>query len=196
MAFFFAIFGCGRGNHINDEKAEVKIEHYKFARTSHKWGDFGSILTHGMIESEIGAVNVCLRRVGPYVPDLSLPSPSFVVVTDMMKGKIEASGLSGATFARVEKAHIVNFDWMKAGLELSEPPFFPPNGEPAGYLLHFGHSPETAKLMPDLWCLICTGHSTSKDFYLVDGRIRISRKAVRFFEDIKSKEIEIHPVDC
>jgi hypothetical protein len=64
---------------------------------------------------------------------------------------LEASDLSGFSFAPVEKKLIVELPWETWDLHAEEPAELPESGEPEDYILGKPHSPTAAAALGDLW---------------------------------------------
>jgi hypothetical protein len=125
---------------------------YSLKRPELPWGDYSSILMHGMschLGRERGRIQ--LERNGPYVPPISFPGIGDIVVTDSFKRKLESSGLNGLRFQPVIKKHIVHLDWHLWDRSAEEPAEYPETGEPEDYILEQPHSQETSDSMGDLW---------------------------------------------
>jgi len=116
------------------------------------WGDYGDILRAGMT-AHLGRLNglLQLERTGPFVPPISFPGISDVVVTGNFRKSLENSGLTGLTFQPVIKRHIVFLEWEKWDRTADEPVEYPSTGEPEDYILGRPHSPELAQQIGDLW---------------------------------------------
>lgn len=69
-----------------------------------EWGDYGDILQHGMTaHSRRVDGKLALERTGPYIPPITLPGIGDIVLTSEARQLLEASDLSGFSFAPVEK---------------------------------------------------------------------------------------------
>ena len=118
------------------------------------WGDYGSILAHGMTRlDESGVLHAV--RTGPFVPRFSFPT-LHVIVDDFVKTAFESSNLSGFLFRPVEKSHIVRLDWHLWDRRATTPLHYPKGGEPENYILDQKHCQKTAKEMTGLWELTGT----------------------------------------
>jgi hypothetical protein len=119
------------------------------------WGDYGSILASGMsrhLSREGGLIQ--LERTAPFVPPITFPASVDIVVTSGFRAKLEASGLTGFTFAPVIKARIVESDWETWDHRAANPKAYPPGGEPEDYILASPHRPELADRLGALWELV------------------------------------------
>jgi hypothetical protein len=117
-----------------------------------KWGDYSDILIHGM-SCHLGrsGKRIQLERAGPYVPPISFPGISDIVVTNEFKKLLEISGLSGLKFQPVIKKQIVELDWQKWDQNAEEPFEYPEEGEPENYILGKPHSPKISEQIGNLW---------------------------------------------
>ena len=117
------------------------------------WGDYGSILVHGMCDHVDRDQNgqLQLARTGPFVPPVTFPGIGHIVITDQMKVSMEQAGFTGISFRPVTKSHIVLLNWQEWDLSDEEPKQFPQYGAPEGYLLENEHSATLAESMGPLW---------------------------------------------
>ena len=92
-----------------------------------------------------------LERTAPFVPPISFPGIGDIVVTDAFRRELEASDLTGFTFAPVLKARIVESTWETWDRTAPEPAEYPPSGEPEDYILSRPHSRKLADEMGDVW---------------------------------------------
>lgn len=147
------------------------------------WGDYGSILVHGMGRRGRDGV-LELHRTGPYAPKAFRPAFS-TVVEDSIRVAIEKSGLKGAIWRPTRKTHIVKLHWHKWDMDAPDPKRYPRESEPENYIEGCKHSPDTAATMPDYWEL--TGTPT--------GRVDRSRSSPRWFWDGQPALDFIQPAD-
>lgn len=118
------------------------------------WGDYGSVLSNGLDLSTARQGPLRLGRTGPFVPPISFPSISgVVVVTDHAKRQLESCRCSGVgEFDRIEPEKVVFIEWEKwdptKGIPGEQLPF---NGEPEEYILHNPHDQAVAAKLGDLW---------------------------------------------
>jgi hypothetical protein len=116
------------------------------------WGDYSEILISGITDSMRRKAGLLeLERTGPFVPPISLPDLTCVVVTDALKHRLEASTLTGLSFLPVIKKRIVLLEWEKWDQAADEPQEYPDSGEPEDYILEQPHSEEVAQQIGDLW---------------------------------------------
>jgi len=140
---------------------ETAADFYRLASPNVPWGDYGSVLVHGMTScSARDADSPDLQRTGPFVPPISFPGLGCIVVTDTVRGKLQSSGFTGFSFVPVNKSIIVSIDWHEWDLLSDEPRFYPEDGEPEAYISEDKHSPEIARGMPDLWRLLIAQGAT------------------------------------
>jgi hypothetical protein len=116
------------------------------------WGDYGSILTHGMT-GHLGrsGSQLQLERTGPFVPPITFPGISDIVVTTEMRDAMSRAGFRGIEFRPVIKAHIVEVDWHTWNLKAESPKYYPEESEPEGYILDKTHSEKMSRQIGDLW---------------------------------------------
>lgn len=118
------------------------------------WGDFAEILVHGMsahLTRREGLLQ--LERVGPYVPAITLPGVSDIVLTDDVK-RFVASKLSGVAFRPVILAKCVRIDWTEWDATRDEPAVYPDGGGPEDYILSRPHDAGLASELGTLWELV------------------------------------------
>lgn len=116
------------------------------------WGDYGSILQHGMTAHRPRVDGrLALERNGPYIPPITLPGIGDIVLTSDAKKLLESYGLSGFGFLPVEKVLIVELHWETWNLNEEDPAKFADSGEPEDYILGQPHSPSAAAALGELW---------------------------------------------
>jgi hypothetical protein len=119
------------------------------------WGDYGSMLIHGMsrhLPRLDGLIQ--LERAGPFIPPVTFPGIGDIVVTHGFRGILERCGLAGLTFVPVIKARIVEYHWERWDRSSESPAEIPQGGEPESYILVRPHSPEIAEELGPLWEVI------------------------------------------
>ena len=117
------------------------------------WGDYGDILIHGM-SAHLGRNadgTIQLERTAPFIPPITFPGIDDIVVTSEMKAAMEAEGLRGVSFKPVDKTLIVDVPWHTWDLDAEDPPYYPEDGEPEGFILDKPHSPELAEQLGEIW---------------------------------------------
>ncbi len=131
------------------------MELYRLAARRMPWGDYGRILASGMsahLPRKGGLIQ--LERTAPFVPPITFPGIDDIVVTDAFRGDIEASGLTGFTFAPVIKARVVMSSWESWNKAALKPRVPAPDGEPESYILAAPHEPALAGSIGPLWELV------------------------------------------
>jgi len=119
------------------------------------WGDYGSILQHGMTAHMARAGGLLsLERTGPYMPPITFPGIDDVVLTSDCRALLEASGLGGFTFQPVNKTRIVELPWHEWDLTTDYPPEMPESGEPEDYILERPPNARLAQGLGDIWELV------------------------------------------
>ncbi len=128
---------------------------YKLDSSSYleHWGDYGDILVSGDSDYRDGFRKgpLQLYRTAPFIPSISFPGIGSIVVTDKFKILLKNSGLTGYTFKKVIKKHIVQLEWEKWDSKTEDPPIFPKSGEPEDYIEERPHDPKLAQQFGDLW---------------------------------------------
>jgi hypothetical protein len=127
------------------------------------WGDYSDILIGGMSD-HLGRKDglIQLERTAPYVPPISFPGVSAIVVTDAFRRQLESSELAGLRFQPVIKSHIVRLDWHTWDRSADEPPEYPESGEPEDYILERPHSPEMSERIGDIWEVLIEDGATAR----------------------------------
>ena len=122
------------------------------------WGDYGDVLIHGMTSHLSRTVDgrLQLERTAPFVPPISFPGISDLVVTDECKRKLENSKLVGFSFRTVSKARIVESTWHNWDLNSESPAEYPESGEPEDYILMREHSPILESSIGEIWEVLLT----------------------------------------
>jgi hypothetical protein len=116
------------------------------------WGDYGSILIHGMTAHLPRKDNqLQLERTGPFVPPISFPGVGDVIVTDEFRRELAESPFTHLEFRSIIKARIVKYNWEKWDRTAAEPEEFPESGEPEDYVLARPHSAKIANELGNLW---------------------------------------------
>lgn len=126
---------------------------YRLKRVECPWGDYGSILQHGMSAHQ-ARKNGCIRleRTGPSIFPITFPLG--VVVTQHFRQLLACSDLTGYAFRPVIKHHIVELDWESWDPTADEPEQYPESGEPEDYILERPHSEAASAAMGDLFELV------------------------------------------
>ena len=128
----------------------------RFFRIDRKplWGDYGSILIHGMVrENYTSDLPYLLLRTGPFIPPLTLPftyPERFVVCNDKFRNEILAV-LGALESSTLIKKKIPKLNWEEWNLDAPEPDEYPRGGEPENYILKRWHSRTAARQMGDVW---------------------------------------------
>ncbi|HEX5081214.1 MAG TPA: hypothetical protein VFY40_04150 [Blastocatellia bacterium] len=122
------------------------------------WGDYGRMLMHGMTShlprTSEGLLQ--LERTAPFVPPITFPGISDLVVTDNFRQRLDSSGLTGLSFMPVKKARIVTLEWERWDRKAPKPAFYPESGEPEDYILSRRHNPKMAEVVGELWEIALT----------------------------------------
>ena len=103
-----------------------------------------------------------LERTGPFVPPMTFPGIGDIVVTDAFRAELEASDLTGFTFAPTIKTRIVELEWQTWDRTAPKPRLLPPGGEPESYLLANPHSRETSGRIGPLWEFVPASSGTAE----------------------------------
>ena len=124
------------------------------SRSINPWGDYGDILQNGMTmhSARVGGM-LALERTGPFIPPIRLPGIDVILTTEA-RAQLEASGLTGFSFAPVFKKLIVELHWEDWDLNSDKPAEYPDSGEPEGYILGKPHSEGAADALGNLWELV------------------------------------------
>ncbi len=118
------------------------------------WGDYGDILRHGMTSHLPRAEDhLQLERTGPFIPPVTFPGISDVVVTEMTRTKI-AGIVPTLRFRPLVKTHIVKSNWDEWNPTAQQPAQYPKSGEPEDYILAEPHDPLIAERLGELWELV------------------------------------------
>jgi hypothetical protein len=127
------------------------------------WGDYGTVLAHGMVGEPLAEptleldreAQIELERVGPYIPSLTLPSMLNVVVTDRLRKEIEDLRLAQVSFRLVIKDKIVSIPWHTWDRSKMLPTeLLPPSMEPEDFIFKGVHSQSVSDEIGDLWQVV------------------------------------------
>jgi len=113
--------------------------------------DFRDLFAHGWYDAQEGIDAPCLVRPGPFIPRITMPSGSDLVVTDRMKGAMEAAGLGDLLFREVYKYHIPELHWEQWDKNQDVPESEWPDQEVEPWLLSLPHSPSASAELGTLW---------------------------------------------
>jgi len=119
------------------------------------WGDYGDIAVQGMsahLGRDSGGV-LQLERSGTFVPPITFPGISDIVVTDEFKRRLESADFARLAFRAVAKVHIVRLDWRTWDPE-ADPADMPESGEPEDLILARPHDETLARAMGVLWDVV------------------------------------------
>lgn len=147
-------------------------EFYTIEKRCNSWGDYYNILMHGMsCHRDRNGGLIQLERTGPFVPPISIPGISDIIVTDVFRRKLELSDLKGLRFQPVIKKLIVHSKWHTWDRDAEEPAKYPRSGEPENYILGHRHSAVDSEQMGVLWELLLTENArvyrARDDIYLL-----------------------------
>lgn len=148
---------------------------YILRAAPHAWGDYGKILVHGISNRRTPrdcSTEVLLRRGGPGVAPMTIPSPSDIIISSSLHAGIAASGLSGARFRPVRKVHVVRCKWSRHMEMMGSLPELPSSGEPED-LLDQPHDSLAEKELGDLWELVV-------DRYGIGSSRIVTRRPLRY----------------
>ncbi len=115
------------------------------------WGDYGGILVKGLASRESEGGPLLLHRAGPFLPPISFPTLSGIVVSDEFRHELEGPGFTGVRFVPTIKARIINLAWHKWDRTAAEPKRYPRGGEPEEYIMDKPHDARVASQMPEAW---------------------------------------------
>jgi hypothetical protein len=152
VVYLFAILmACGCSSPATHTESEMDLKFYRVTSIE-LWGDYGNILVNGMT-GHLGEKDghLQLERAGPFIPPITFPGLSDLVVTDELRQKLETSELGDFQFRSVVKARIVDLPWDSFDRNSEDPPMYPDTGEPEDYILSRPHSPPIADLLGDIW---------------------------------------------
>ncbi len=123
------------------------------------WGGYGRVLVHGMAPMRQSEDEpIVLSRVGPFVPEVTMPFDG-LVVTRSGRERIEAAGLTGAVFRPVQLARAVELRWTDWDRSAADPAEYPEGNDPAGYVDRRPHDAAVAEAIGPLFELVPTGTS-------------------------------------
>jgi hypothetical protein len=128
----------------------VNTVYWGVTRSFGPWGDYGDVLTHGIVRGR-GRHGLQIARTGPLVPAISLPGTSNFIVTDRVRLRMNQSGLTSVQFRLVELIHVVHLEWSQWPRTGALPPHVPGGGEPEGYILDNPHDAKCAAAIGPLW---------------------------------------------
>jgi hypothetical protein len=78
------------------------------------WGDYGSVLIHGLSPTRDESGHLLVRRAGPFAPPMMfvpvIGEGLTVLVTQTLKEKLVAADFGDLQFKPTIKHHIVDFD--------------------------------------------------------------------------------------
>jgi hypothetical protein len=127
------------------------------------WGDYASILIHGMgkkIKDTGDPPDIEVERVGPFVPSISSVLAG-LIATDEAKQIIESWNLVGLRFKPVIKKRIVRLNWRE--WDPKKEPKYPAGGEPENYILGRKHDEELSDQIGVLWGVTSIDSATFKE---------------------------------
>lgn len=176
--------------------------YYILSAAKTPWGDYGDILGQGM-SSHLARHNglLQLERTGPFVPPITFPGISDVVVTDDFKTNLENSELIGISFRPVIKARIVRLDWQDWSRTQEQPPEYPTSGEPEDYILGNAHDADLAERIGALWeiCVhfLANPAQVDSDWFRLtpDGYNYVSEVAKTLLERRVPEWVQFLPID-
>lgn len=169
---------------------------YRLRGAEGPWGEYSQVLFHGIasLYQRGFSGELLLERMGPFIPPVTLPSGVAIVLTDGVRRDLEASGLTGFTFAPVIKKLIVRSRWHTWDLAAPEPKRYPRGGRPENYILTRPHAPDASEEMGDLWELRPGDDVTADVFKRPDSAdVFVSDRAKQFFESHAAEWLVFEP---
>jgi hypothetical protein len=130
----------------------VHVQLYTLKSAVPPWGDYGSILWHGLANKAVDGGALSVERTGPFVPPITFPWPT-ILVTELLRRALDTQAFIGYEWRPVVKKRIVALDWTQWDPLATEPAKFPADGEPEGYILGRKHDLRAASAMTELWNL-------------------------------------------
>ncbi len=178
--------------------------YYTFGEIKPFWGDYGDVLINGISwieDKKLGTEYIQLQRTGPFVPPITFPSIFDIVITDVLKRRLEESKLTGPSFKPVHKVKLVKINWHEWDRESRKPEKYPSQSEPENYILRRKNRPELHEIVGELWelCLPPKNELSTVDLFSIETPYRLeyvaSRKAVRWLLDHVKDWISIAPFE-
>ncbi len=163
------------------EPPDWEEDRYVIRGASGQWGDYGSILFHGMMDRQ-GQ----LERTGPYVPPVTAPGYNTIVVTESCRRKLESRGIDGLVFVPVVLTKLVLIKWHEWDRAYPQPKRYPPQGEPENYILGRKDRPALRDKVGRLWRLTQNGVAD-------DEPALVSRELAQALFEIAGEWITIEP---
>jgi hypothetical protein len=127
---------------------------YRLRRPDLPWGDYGDVLAHGFANLSEDGSKLELQRTGPFVPPITQPSWSYVVVTESFLLQLKGSGLTGYTTIPVVVTKSPKIDWRQWEPYGEKEMKYPSGGEPENYIERRKHSPEASSGFESLTALL------------------------------------------
>lgn len=158
---------------------------YRLTGAPGPWGEYSAVLFHGIasLYQRGFSGELLLERMGPFIPPVTMPSGVAVIVTDALKQELDASDLTGLSFAPVIKKLIVRSRWHTWDLAAPEPKRYPRGSKPENYILTRPHAADAAEEMGDLWELRPDDDATADVFKRADlPDVFVSDRAKQLFE--------------
>jgi hypothetical protein len=130
-------------------------EWYRLSGASGQWGDYGYVLFHGLasIQRE-GDHLIVLERTGPLVPPVTVPSDVGIVVTNAMRGELEADGFARVAFRPVVIQKLTAVAWHEWDRSYPQPAQYPAQSEPENYVMGRKDRPALHEQVGPLWQLL------------------------------------------
>lgn len=156
-----------------------------------------------------GFDNLKYKRTGPFAPPMVLVESCDIVVTNEVKVKLEQSDLKGLSFKKVDKVHIVDFEWHTWNLTQEHPPVYPIGNDPYNYILGFPHSRDASEKMGMLWEVKLEVNGKFIDSYTYEpgnkdvdimntynsGWVLVNEKAKRWISENCGQYLEFNDLD-
>ena len=144
-----------------------------------------------------------LERTGPFVPPITFPGISDIIVTDALRRALEEANLDLPGFREVVKMRIVKLSWEDWDLSADEPERYPAGGEPEAYVLGTKHDPQVSTGLGDLWELLVVekpglqlpGRRVDKNLYAGETIVRASRWGCVYVAQVLRDWLEDHVSD-
>lgn len=115
------------------------MEYYIIKNKEMPWGDYGNILSYGLLtvmDDNYNDIDIHqIERVGICIPKIYCANSTNLVISEDIANSITRNNITGIEkYHKTEFKKIVNLDWQFWDMKAKDPEIYPKSGEPIDYI--------------------------------------------------------------